>query len=140
MSSPVRSPLGAGSLDRSRPRGPARAASGRLDRDGPAPRSPGPGAVAELPSIGELVAHADVLTAGDARAGVLEIREKRNMVGMGRTQRIVVLWVVVVLELISPIPAFLTLGAMWVLLTRPPWFLELVQSLYDDPAKRDAEP
>jgi hypothetical protein len=40
------------------------------------------------------------------------------------------LWVMVLIELVSPVPAFLTLGAIWVLLFRPPWFLELVRQLY----------
>ena len=40
------------------------------------------------------------------------------------------IWAVIVLELISPIPAFLTIGAVWVMLTRPPSFLRLVQRLY----------
>ena len=45
---------------------------------------------------------------------------------------IFVLWLVVLLELVSPVPAFLTLGAAYVLLVRPPWFLDLVQRLYAD--------
>ena len=40
------------------------------------------------------------------------------------------IWAVIVLELVSPIPAFLTLGAVWVMLARPPAFLTLVQRLY----------
>lgn len=40
------------------------------------------------------------------------------------------IWAVIALELLSPIPAFLTFGAAWVMLTRPPWFLRLVQRLY----------
>ena len=40
------------------------------------------------------------------------------------------LWSIIALELISPIPAFLTIGAIVVLLTRPPWFRELVDDLY----------
>jgi len=40
------------------------------------------------------------------------------------------LWLLVVIEAISPVPAFLTLGAAWVLLTRPPWFKRLVDDLY----------
>lgn len=42
----------------------------------------------------------------------------------------VLLWAIVALELFSPIPAFLTLGTIWVLLFRPPWFRELVDRLY----------
>ncbi len=51
-----------------------------------------------------------------------------------RTQLLLVLWAVVLLELVSPIPAFLTLGALWVLLARPPWLPRLVARLYDAPA------
>jgi len=40
------------------------------------------------------------------------------------------LWLIVLLELISPIPAFLTIGAVIVLLTKPPWFRQLVEDLY----------
>ena len=43
---------------------------------------------------------------------------------------LVLLWAMVVLEFLSPIPAFLTLGAVYVLLFRPPWFPELVRRLY----------
>ena len=47
------------------------------------------------------------------------------------------LWAVVIVELISPIPAFLTFGALWVLLTRPPSFLALVHELYALPPERE---
>ncbi len=40
------------------------------------------------------------------------------------------LWLIVLLELISPIPAFLTIGAIVVLLTKPPWFREMIDDLY----------
>ncbi|NIM01636.1 MAG: hypothetical protein GTN89_12575 [Acidobacteria bacterium] len=40
------------------------------------------------------------------------------------------LWLIVLLELISPIPVFLTIGAIVVLLTRPPWFRQMVDELY----------
>ena len=40
------------------------------------------------------------------------------------------IWAVIVLELVSPIPLFLTLGAAWVMLVRPPWFLRLVEWIY----------
>lgn len=43
------------------------------------------------------------------------------------------LWIVVLVELLSPIPAFLTFGAIYVLVARPPWFYSLVQELYRDP-------
>ena len=42
------------------------------------------------------------------------------------------LWVVVVLELVLPVPGLLTLGALYVLAARPGWFLSLVESLYAD--------
>jgi len=40
------------------------------------------------------------------------------------------LWLIVLLEVISPIPAFLTIGAIIVLLTKPPWFRQLVDDFY----------
>lgn len=43
-----------------------------------------------------------------------------------------ILWGAVVLEIVSPIPAVLTFGAVWVLIARPPWFLRMVQTLYGD--------
>ena len=47
---------------------------------------------------------------------------------------LVLIWLLIALELISPLPAFLTLGAVWVMLERPPWFLRLVLRLYgEDP-------
>ena len=46
---------------------------------------------------------------------------------------LLLLWTVILVELISPIPAFLTFGAAWVLLARPPWFLTLVRELYAQP-------
>ncbi len=42
------------------------------------------------------------------------------------------LWLIVLLELVSPVPALLTFGAIYVLLVRPPWFLDLVVHLYAD--------
>lgn len=42
------------------------------------------------------------------------------------------IWALIVLELLSPLPAFLTLGAVWVMLVRPPFFLRLVQRLYGE--------
>ena len=44
---------------------------------------------------------------------------------------LILLWVVVLLEMLSPIPLFLTIGAAWVLLVRPPWFRRVVLELYD---------
>ena len=40
------------------------------------------------------------------------------------------LWLFVVIEAVSPVPAFLTVGAAWVLVARPPWFKRLVDDLY----------
>jgi len=40
------------------------------------------------------------------------------------------LWLIVLLEVLSPVPAVLTLGAIYVLLFRPPQFLTLVHRLY----------
>ena len=40
------------------------------------------------------------------------------------------MWPVIVLEIISPVPAVLSLGAIYVLLARPPWFLAMVRTLY----------
>jgi hypothetical protein len=40
------------------------------------------------------------------------------------------LWLLVVIEAVSPVPAFLTLGAAWVLLARPPGFKRLVDEIY----------
>ena len=51
---------------------------------------------------------------------------------------LVLLWAVVLVELLSPIPAFLTVGAIWVLLARPPWFLALVHDLYGIPRPGDS--
>jgi len=49
-----------------------------------------------------------------------------------RSAPLALLWLLVAVEFLSPVPAFLTFGAAWVLLARPPWFLELVRSLYAD--------
>ena len=40
------------------------------------------------------------------------------------------LWLVVLIEIVSPIPALLSVGAVWVLLFRPPWLPRLVERLY----------
>jgi hypothetical protein len=48
-----------------------------------------------------------------------------------RSAPLVLLWLLVALEFLSPVPAFLTFGAAWVLLARPRWFLELVRALYE---------
>lgn len=47
------------------------------------------------------------------------------------------LWIVVGLELVSPIPAVLTFGAAYVLAVRPAWFLRLVEDLYADRTGRE---
>ena len=46
------------------------------------------------------------------------------------------LWAIIALEILSPIPAVLSLGAIYVLLFRPPWFPRLVETLYTDPPGR----
>ena len=45
-------------------------------------------------------------------------------------KRSALLWSIVLLELVSPLPAFLTLGAIYVLLVRPDWFRRWVNELY----------
>ncbi len=47
------------------------------------------------------------------------------------SRTILLLWAVVLLEIVSPLPAFLSLGAVHVLLTRPSWFPRLVRELYE---------
>lgn len=47
---------------------------------------------------------------------------------MSRT--VLLLWAVVLIELILPVPAFLSIGAIWVLVARPPWLPKLVNELY----------
>jgi hypothetical protein len=41
------------------------------------------------------------------------------------------LWAIVLLEIVSPLPAFLSLGAVYVLLVRPPWLPHIVRELYE---------
>ncbi len=43
---------------------------------------------------------------------------------------LVLLWAIVLFELVSPIPAALTFGAIYVLAVRPPAFRDLVLRLY----------
>ncbi len=50
------------------------------------------------------------------------------------TGELALLWALVLLELLSPIPAVLTFGAIYVLAARPPAFLDLVRRLYGDAA------
>jgi len=50
---------------------------------------------------------------------------------MKRPTLVLLLWVVVLLELVSPVPAVLTLGTVYVLVARPAWFPALVRRLYD---------
>jgi hypothetical protein len=52
---------------------------------------------------------------------------------------LLILWLIVLLEILSPVPAFLTLGAAYVLLFRPPRFLDLVLRLYGVPGGPGAE-
>ncbi|MEM6926056.1 MAG: hypothetical protein AAF602_03940 [Myxococcota bacterium] len=49
---------------------------------------------------------------------------------------VALLWVAVVIEVVSPVPGLLTLGAVWVLLARPDWLPKLVDQLYAE----DEEP
>ena len=49
---------------------------------------------------------------------------------MSRT--VLLLWAVVLFEIVSPVPAFLSLGAVWVLLARPAWLPRLVGELYEE--------
>ena len=44
------------------------------------------------------------------------------------------LWAVVVMEVLAPVPALLSLGAIYVLVARPRWFLILVLGLYQERA------
>ena len=53
------------------------------------------------------------------------------------TSTLAALWLVVLLELVLPVPGFLTLGALYVLAARPPWFLDMVIRLYGEPGRRD---
>jgi hypothetical protein len=46
------------------------------------------------------------------------------------SRTLVLLWSIVVLEIVSPVPAVLTAGAIWVLLARPAWLPRLVRELY----------
>jgi hypothetical protein len=46
------------------------------------------------------------------------------------SRTLVLLWSIVVLEIVSPVPAVLTAGTIWVLLARPPWLPRLVRELY----------
>ena len=49
---------------------------------------------------------------------------------------LIALWAVILLEIVSPIPAVLSLGAIYVVLVRPAWFPALVDTLYVDPPGR----
>jgi len=48
------------------------------------------------------------------------------------SRTVLLLWAVVVLEIVSPIPAFLSLGTVYVLLARPAWLPRLVSELYQE--------
>lgn len=52
--------------------------------------------------------------------------------GSRRTRIVALLWALVVLEALSPMPLALTGGVAWVLAVRPRWFLELVKTVYGD--------
>lgn len=49
--------------------------------------------------------------------------------------RLLLVWVAIAFELVSPIPGPLALGAAWVLLVRPAWFRALVDEIYEDPSR-----
>jgi uncharacterized protein YhhL (DUF1145 family) len=49
------------------------------------------------------------------------------------------LWLIILLEIVAPFPAFLTLGAVYVLLARPPEFLRLVHDIYGIPRRGNAQ-
>ena len=57
-----------------------------------------------------------------------------------RPSLILLLWSIVILELVSPVPAVLTLGAAYVLLRRPRWFPELVRRIYEAPDAAEGDP
>ena len=40
-------------------------------------------------------------------------------------------WAIVVIEIVSPVPLALSLGAIYVLLVRPAWFADFVDRLYE---------
>ena len=46
------------------------------------------------------------------------------------SRTLLLLWLIVVLEIVSPLPLALSIGAVWVLAARPPWFYDLVCELY----------
>jgi len=48
------------------------------------------------------------------------------------SRNVLLLWVVVLVEILSPIPGLLSLGAVYVLLVRPSWFPAVVRELYGD--------
>ena len=48
------------------------------------------------------------------------------------SKTVLLLWVVVLVEIVSPIPGLLSLGAVYVLLVRPGWFPAIVRELYGD--------
>ena len=50
------------------------------------------------------------------------------------------LWAVVVIELVLPVPGALSLGAAYVLIARPPWFARLVDELYCRRTADEADP
>ena len=50
------------------------------------------------------------------------------------SNRIALVWAAIVLEMVSPIPAVLSIGAIWVLLARPRWFYDLVREHYHEEA------
>ncbi len=55
-----------------------------------------------------------------------------DIVKRGSANLTLVLWVIVLLEFVLPVPAMLTFGAIFVLLFKPPWFPKMVRQLYDE--------
>ena len=50
---------------------------------------------------------------------------------MNRPTLVALLWAIVLVEVVSPVPGVLTLGALYVLIARPSWFPALVRRLYE---------
>jgi hypothetical protein len=60
----------------------------------------------------------------------LIVEERAVTDASNRSKVVVLLWLAVAVEILSPIPAFLSVGTIYVLLFRPPSFYRLVQGLY----------
>ena len=57
---------------------------------------------------------------------------RRSSGGFYVSRTVLLLWVVALVEIVSPIPGLLSLGAVYVLLVRPGWFPAIVRELYGD--------